>query len=473
MALGDATPSPDQVAGGAAAAPDLVLPGASVPLTVSLAMVGIAPRVEILTRLEQRIRVAAHEMMGLPRGLFSAGQTIADTDLTLQQIGRENVVRDDIDRLERHLKAAREVFGKDAVKVKLLERRLVKLIAYKVWVLDGIWPAPTIREPYDDIETEFTTEVNAHLADLDDISSVSQAGMTSAERDTLRKRWNDRLKVTEDLCGEICALLFIYSEKEDPATRSGVTPVRESISAFFDRANGGKSTAPELDILINSIVWAALIAAGWGYASAILGPMFGLPGSGNPAESAVTTGLSALFLYAPALMAAVWWHGHAGQDRFSTRQALWTFAICGVASLLFLLAQNIAATAINPGFTRAQFASVAYWGFRREAPMAALGAVQGIFVLLYLDHARPEGTKRKWMLLALNVMTLVVLSVVATQLIVSATPSGIRAPAPADFALRVPISGLMGLTIGLVMITALSKTTERRAAEPALDGAGV
>ncbi len=126
VAFGDVPPSPDTVAGGVSAAADFKLPGPSVPLTVSLALVGIAPRVELLTKLEERIRVAAHEMMGLPRGLFTAGQTIADTELTVQQIGRENIVKDDLDRLERQLRAERDVFGKEAVKMKLFETRLLK-----------------------------------------------------------------------------------------------------------------------------------------------------------------------------------------------------------------------------------------------------------------------------------------------------------------------------------------------------------
>ena len=258
VAWGDAPPSPDTVAGGVGPAADLKLPGPSVPLTVSLALVGIAPRVEILTKLEERIRVAAHEMMGLPRGLFSAGQTIADTELTVQQIGRENIVKDDLDRLERQVGAARDVFGKDAVKVKLFQSRLLKLLAFKTWVLDGVWPATHIREPYDVLETDLATEMNANLADLDDLAAVSQAGMTSTERDTLRKRWNDRLKATDDLCGEICALLFIYSEKENPEAAKGpVEPIRASIAAFFQRASGGRSGAParhsrQLDCLGNA-----------------------------------------------------------------------------------------------------------------------------------------------------------------------------------------------------------------------------
>ena len=219
-------------------------------------------------------------------------------------------MRDDLDRLERHLGAAREVFGKEAVKVKLFERRLVKLLAFKTWVLDGVWPGANTREPYEVLETELATEMNATLADLDDIASVSPQAMSSAERDTLRKRWNDRMKVTEELCGEICALLFIYSEKEEPAGRADVEPVRASIAAFFGRAG---PPPPDVDILLNSIVAATAIAAVWGYVSTALSPVLGLPPSGNPAEAAVTFGLSALFLYGPALVAAVWLHGRAEQ----------------------------------------------------------------------------------------------------------------------------------------------------------------
>jgi hypothetical protein len=467
VAFDQASASPDAVAGGATVA-QLVLPGASVPLAVSLAMVGIAPRVEILTRLEQKIRVAAHEMMGLPRGLFTAGQRIADTELALEQIGRENIVRDDLDRLERHLAAAREVFGKEAVKVKLFERRLVKLLAFKTWVLDGVWPGAPVREPYEVLETELATEMNATLADLDAIASVSPQAMSSGERDALLKRWDDRMKVTEGLCGEICALLFIYSEKEDPGERANVDPVRASIAAFFGRAG---PPPPDVDILLISIVAATAIAAVWGYVSTALSPVLGLPQGGNPAEAAVTFGLSALFLYGPALVAAVWLHGRADRVRFSTRAALWTFVVCLVASLMFLVALNVAATAISPGFSRAQAPSVLYWAFRREAPMATLGAVQGIFVLLYLDlEHRPEAEvgRRKWTLLLLNVLTLLLLAVVATQLIV---PTGGREPTPIDFAFRVPIAGIMALTIGLVMISALAKGPSRRPA-PSLQQAG-
>ncbi len=166
--------------------------------------------------------------------------------------------------------------------------------------------------------------MNANLADFDDLAGASQAGMSSAERDTLRKRWNDRLKATEDLCSEICALLFIYSEKENPGASKGpVEPIRASIAAFFRRASGGRSGAPELDILVNSIVWAMLIAAAWGYVSAVLGPSLGLPQSDrNPAEIAVTIALSALFLYGPALVAAIGLHAHDEDIRFTTRRAL-------------------------------------------------------------------------------------------------------------------------------------------------------
>ena len=280
--------SPEHVGGGDLAKP-LGMPGPSVPFAVSLAMVGIAPRFELLTKLEERIRVAAHELMGLPRGLVSSGQTIADADLGLDEIGAENIFPDDLERLERHVAAAEKVFGKEAVKVRLLRKRLLKLIAFKVWVLDGVWPTAALREPYEVLEADFATDLSACLADLDDIASVSQEGMTSTERDALRKRWNDRMNATNELCGEICALLFIYSEKEDPSARNRADRVHRSIATFFGRATEGESTSPELDIAVKSILGAVLVAGVWGYVGVMLRPWSGLP-PGNPGVGAADRG---------------------------------------------------------------------------------------------------------------------------------------------------------------------------------------
>ena len=157
-ALDAGVASPQSMAGGAAAQP-LALPGPAVPFAVSLAIVGIAPRIELLTRVEEKIRVAAHEMMGLPRGLLSSGLTIADTELTVEQIGELNVNPLDLEQFRRHVDAAGTVFGRNAGKVRLFEKRLLKLVAYKVWVIDRIWPASKVREPYDVLEASFATDM--------------------------------------------------------------------------------------------------------------------------------------------------------------------------------------------------------------------------------------------------------------------------------------------------------------------------
>ena len=88
------------------------------------------------------------------------------------------VLRKGLEKLKRAIEALMEMFGKDAVKVRLFEKRLVKLIAYKVWVVDGIWPATKVREPYEVLESDFATDISAWLADLDDIASkAAQPGV--------------------------------------------------------------------------------------------------------------------------------------------------------------------------------------------------------------------------------------------------------------------------------------------------------
>ena len=77
-------PKPDQE-GASSEAPRL--PDPWVPLAVSVGMIGLAPRSKFLLQIETKIRERAHEMMGLPAGLFSAGQAIADADVSLAQIG--------------------------------------------------------------------------------------------------------------------------------------------------------------------------------------------------------------------------------------------------------------------------------------------------------------------------------------------------------------------------------------------------
>ena len=473
IGVGSAT----NAAGGGAAQP-LALPGAAVPFAVSLAMVGIAPRIELLTRVEERIRVAAHEMMGLPRGLLSSGLTIADTELTLDQIGEANINPHDLDRFKRHLHAAGRAFDAEAGRFKLFHKRLLKLLAYRAWVLDGIWPASKVREPYEVLETTFATEIAACFADLDDISSVSDEGMDSSDRAAHWKRWDVRIKATNDLSGEVCALLFIYYEKQHPAAGAKADPLRRGISDFFERATAGRTTSPELDIAIKSIVAAAAVAAVWGYIGVMLRPTFELE-PGNPGVGALLAVLSALCLYGPAIALPIWSNAHVSETGalrggIGASRRLGTAVGCYLFSLVFLVILNVSqAVILGEMVTADVIPQLVYAAVLTEAPMAMLGALQGVFALAYLelyaDSAQADAARR-WRTIALNVAAMVLLSIVATYLVVAGfetverwtNPTAVRLATPADFVARVPTSGLVALIIGMVMSSALASRFRER-----------
>lgn len=239
-------PDPATIAGGAGNAVGgerWRLPDPAIPFGISLAMVGIAPRIEVLTRVEEKIRVAAHEMMGLPRGLMSFGVTIADSELTLAQIGEPNIDPHDLDRFKHRIEAVSTVFDPNAVKVQVFEKRLLKLMAYEVWVEDGIWPSSAARKAYRALEEEFSTDLRARLADLDAVASVPIEGMTPADRAAHSKRWEQHMNATNALADEVGALLFIYFEKENPAKGGRQDPIRRSIAEFFKKATAEHTTS--------------------------------------------------------------------------------------------------------------------------------------------------------------------------------------------------------------------------------------
>lgn len=447
------------VQAGDASALALGLPSATVPLSVSLAMVGVAPRFELLTQIERKIREAAHELMGLPRALLSSGNAIAERPLSLDDIGCENFIAADLKRYVGHIEAAAAVFGREAVRVKRFERHLLKLIAYKVWIMDGVWPSLPTRAPYEALEAGLSVDLNACFADLDDIAAIPLEGLSMPERNALLKRWDDRLRATQELCGEICTLMFIYSEKEDPRLARPADPAQRSIAAFFERSSSGRSAAPELDIATLSLLAAGLIAGAWGYVGVALRPLYGLSPD-NPGVGALLAAISALCIYGPPIFLAASRNSRLSGTALNIRGYLANFVIAAAVSLLLLVFLNLGQALVR-GFLgadvllRALLAAVLV-----EAPLAVLGAVQGIFVTLYFRIHRKspdaEAVPRA-RLVAISVVTLVLASIVANHLIVAAYGQfgGSRAFTLADFVLRVPAAGLVALTIGLVMNTAL------------------
>ena len=131
-----------------------------------------------------------------------------------------------------------------------LRQALLKPLAFKVWVTDGDWPEPNTRKPYSALESEIAKDLRARLADLEDISNASTEGLSPGEREALVSRWDERIRHIRELCREVCAVLFIYSEKDDPNSGNGSN--RQRIASFLHVSAPKRNQSRGLDILIDS-----------------------------------------------------------------------------------------------------------------------------------------------------------------------------------------------------------------------------
>lgn len=224
---------------------------------------------------------------------------------------------------------------------------------------------------------------------------------------------------------------------------------------------------------VTSISGAVGAAAIWGYLGAmLLRPHLESLGQTPPVPAVVAmlAALTALFLYGPAIAIAIRARGvpEGGMHHATTSLAfkLGTAFGCGFIALLFLLFLNVGQAALRGWIPQGGLLRSLTGAVLTEAPMAMLAAVQGFFVLAYLDLDPTSAQLRvkRWGVILLNVVFMTVIAVVATELIVAAyrtigfwTTSGlIREATWADYALRVPTAALVGLIIGLAITSTLS-----------------
>src|SRR4029078_12468813 len=151
--------------------------------------------------------------------------------------------------------------------------------------------------------------------------------------------------------------------------------------------------------------------------------------------------------------------------RVSAARALATAFTCYVVSLMFLIVLNISQAVVVAHVAPGDLGSVVEAALLTEAPMATLGAAQGLFVLNYLRlYAQPTAPDpaSRWRAIGLNVVASVALASPVTYLVVAAfdgvsrwsQPTGVRLPTLSDFVSRVPAAGLIALVVGVVITAA-------------------
>ena len=442
-----------------------------VPLAVSLAIIGLAPRSPVLKNIEEKLREQAHEFMGIPSGLQDASRRIESAELTIDQIGDDFVTVADRERVARYRRAAMLAFG-NAAKVDQLERVLLTFVAFRAWLLDDHWPKDQQR--FRPLELDLAKDVEALIQGFDDLAKAAEAETAPQEDgddaamarrqdvarqlETLKRRWDKELEAARELSSEICALMFVYADRERPDA-----PRPAPVDRFFKRVLHRNEQCPHLDIMINSIGLAVAIAFLWGVALVTLAPQLGMTPPARPAGlNGLLVAVSALFVYGPAMLAALWWRRRqdepAARPRpavFPLRRYMLVFVAGALASLVVLIVYNLVQGIAQFGPPRSQevLLSALRYAVTLEGPVAVLGGIQAMFVARYLTLRDEllEGWQSR-ALVAANGIALFAWSIVSVQLKV---PQFGREPAWGDYVAAAPVAGLIGLAIGTLMVVTL------------------
>jgi hypothetical protein len=445
--------------------PPPVDPQPWVPLAISLAMIGLGPRFPLLQKIEEKLRRLAHRFMGVPTLLELGSEDIARAKLSLDEIGEVTVERRQ--QIEGYLKAAERVLG-DGPQAQRLEDLLHKIFAFRIWVVESrIWPQQTVRDRYALIETEAVSLMDDLIGDLDDLSQRGGREGQRAASATLIRRWESRIREADMVCDRICALMYVYYEKarELRAGQGG-----EHVAGFISRAlEARQSGRANLDILLTLVLTVTGVAFLWGFLAASVQMRLDPAIATVPSRNALLFAATAFVTYGPAMLAAMAWHAMSddepgdGPAVFPTARMALTFLMSYAVALVSLVAVNLGYAIFDQGFAavRENLAEALRWAVLLEAPRAALGGIQGVFVACYfrMSPAQLEG----WAparLCALHGLALALASGVATELV---TNRGADLQALLQVA---PIAGVIGLMSGVLLTGMLRAATrsERGAA---------
>ncbi len=434
-----------------------------VPLAISLAMIGLGPRISILQKIEEKLRRVAHRFMGVPTLLELGSEDIARAKITLDEIGE--VTLDRRQQIRSYMDAATHVLG-EGPRTQRLEGLLHKIFAFRIWVVESrVWPPQIVRDRYQVIEGEVVSVMDDLIGDLDDLSDRSgrDKARPAAALATLARRWESRIHEAEAVCDRACALMFVYHEKAREL-RGGQGAERATV--FIAHALEARPPArASLDILLALVLGITAVAFFWGYGVASFNLLPQSSSPSTPSRTAMLYALSAFFTYGPAMLAAMGWSAIADDDAvanaqiFPTTRMAFIFLISFLVALLSLVALNIANGALDAGLAkvRQNLPQALRYAVELEAPRAVLGGIQGVFVALYfrMSNQQLDG----WAPVrvgALHALALAVASGVATELSL-----GRRASLPELFG-SAPISAAIGAITGLLLVRMLRSASRNR-----------
>ncbi len=501
------------------------------PLAVALGIVGLAPGFPILTRLEEKFRRFAQDLVGVPASFNAFTDALLEVELDRAQLRDDLIGREDAERLDRILARAEEVFGAGA-QFAWFSQCAMKLFAFRAWSLGGSgWPAYEVRHEFRRIEAEITPVANAVLVDLIDLGLSERDAAPGPDEDMAaaqqrraaqEARWRHLAARVEAATEGACALFALYAERADtPPVKNN--PISEMLRALIETARGRRRREqPKANVIAGSLVVVGAAAFLIGYFGAISG-VFYYPGM-NDFTAGLLYLVGVITLYGPASFLAwsarhptppkQWRNVFCGGAVFPMVQILalfgWAWAVSTLAMAAFTLfnhiAAHVAAVAADPTRDTLSAACVLtqFLGVRigdaasltaclgaPDAPVrgsvwysvayGAMGAWNAVMMALLADAVEARDNRRAlgWTLAALHGAGLAGLSYLAADWLGRLAPAapedmmalpliGLRiTPAEQVIAAEALSAALLGLLFALVTLAALRRLRTRAVAPKA------
>lgn len=402
-----------------------------VPLTVSLTMVGLAPSVPVLQRMEEKVRFAAHRLSGIPTRLVAGSRHLRQQSLGLVREKDETflIPQQEWERLERYEDNAVRMLDDPLA----FREDMAKIIAFRSWILQEKLQLANFakRDEVAAVETGVARRIERLLLDLDTLSDFESLPDGSNGRTPEQKRaaWEKAAKEADLICADVCVLLMLYVEHgilsiedgdalgwENPPDASGPDSAQQRYLAQVKLVNYVRYAVFWADReSISLLIWVRAMAAVL-LAAFLFGMFFGrdtvTSDDSLVGDSRILIGMNYLFsaalTYVLALLVAVSYHQSAYQNNawrnvFRDHWSRWlsqfmaVFALSGFAAVVCVVGYNIYATIASVGLERVveRWQAVLRFAIEYQGPAAMRGPVLAMLVLLTIDAWRDGARSEK------------------------------------------------------------------------------
>jgi hypothetical protein len=466
-------------------------PSATLPLLVSLAVVGLAPNVPFLARVEEWIRARSHKLSGIPTHLIDSGFKLRRERIFDPEKGEGLLISDEEWRQVNLYYTAAGFFA--SREREALREQVLKIIALRNWVLRGrvFQPDGGIRFVYQQLETEVRQQVRDLLARLDALSSRTIGGAAPEGPEETAERsleWAVVVREAEEVCGDICVLVALYSERDAFAAdmKEAKTRTRTPLGAYeveqreaettFIAALRRVSLVADKDSfgttvffrLAGSIVLTSMLAGLFLGQERLTGDAAGEVGS---LMLAFKYAIVASIMYALPLFFALgyqqeqlkrdsWENLIGGKRSRAVSQYCVTFLIATLIALVGLVANNIYFAIANVGLERVaeQFQAVLLAAYGVESHRAVMGGGLAVIMALTVDAWRAgklTGWDSRWPVGLVGFATLALAGLGAWERYASLAAVEGGAIDPFKVLSAALIAGLVGFVASLYVVQSL------------------